>query len=129
MPPIDPPQCPAADERAMLFLPNLSSSVRVQKVQLRIQDLLVDLPRLSTTIIRDPAFRRRRDQRRTRQDTRGSQQPVEGSIVSTERSVQQRAFRALVREDFYHFQNGKSLLRLFPSVGRKRQRLSAEFLS
>src|SRR5690348_6047297 len=113
----------------MLFLPHLSPSIGVKKVQLSIQDLLVDPSRLSTTVIRDPAIRRRGDQRRSRQDPRGAQQPIERPIISAEGSVQQCALCALVREDFYHLQNCKSLLRLLPSIGRKRQWLSAEFLS
>jgi len=117
------------DEPVMLFLPDFPSSIGIQKVQLRIEDLLVDLSRPGTTIVCDPAISCCGDQRRSCQDTRGSQQLIEGSIVSAEGSVQQRALCALVREDFYHLQNGKSLLRLLPSVGRKRQRLSAEFLS
>jgi hypothetical protein len=113
----------------MLFLPNLSSSVGVQKVQLRIQDLLVDLSRFRTTIIRDPAVHRRRDQRCSGQDASGSQQPVESTIISPEGTIQQGALRAFISEDLYHLQYGKSLLRFFPSVGRQRQWLSAELFS
>src|SRR5437667_1655482 len=111
------------------FLPDLSSSVRVQKIQLCIQDLLVDPASFGPPIMSDPAVRRCSDYGCSCQDPRGSEQPVEGSIVSTEWSVEQCALRAFVREDLYHFQYGKSLLRFLLGVGRQRQRLSAELFS
>src|SRR2546428_7752203 len=85
--------------------------------------------RLGTTLVGHPAIHRCCDQGCSRQNARRSEQAIKCSIVSPEGSIQQGAFCASVGEDFYHLQYGKSLLRFFPSVGRQRQRLSAELFS
>ncbi len=101
---------------AKLFLPDLAACIGVEKVQLHVQDLLVDSSRLGPAVICDPPIHRRRHESSSRQYPGGSKQPVEGPIVTAERSIEQRALWTLVGKDLYHLHDCQSLLCLLLGV-------------
>src|SRR5437870_9005584 len=70
-----------------LFAPDLSTSVRIQKVQLHIQDLLVYLPSICPREMSHTVILRNIDHSRTDQYSTGPKKPLETLVVSPTWSV------------------------------------------
>src|SRR2546422_2639512 len=98
------------------FAPDLSTSVRIQKVQLHVQDLLVYLPSICPREMSHTVILRNIDHSRTDQYPTGTKKPLESLVVSSKRSVKQSTLRALVSVELYQFQNRQSLFCLFSGL-------------
>jgi len=70
-----------------LLAPDLSTSIGIQKVQLHIQDLLVDLPSICPREMSHTVILRNIDHSRTDQYSTGTKKPFERLVVSSKRSV------------------------------------------
>src|SRR2546427_3734754 len=99
-----------------LFAPDLSTSIRIQKVQLHIQDLLVYLPSICPREMSHTVIQRNIDHSRTDQYSTGTKKSFERLVVSSKRSVKQRTFGTLVSVELDQFQNRQSLFCLFSGL-------------